>query len=81
MKQIDELQCGVVRLSYDFGAQIGELHMDDGDCCDMEGCIGLFARIDPDVIEIKTYSGPAPDTMYSRRTGSWVAIPHTWPPF
>ena len=73
--QHDELMCGVKSLRYDFDKKIGELLMDDGSCCDMSGCVGMFLRIDPAVIRIQTVSGKTKDTTYERkRNGEWDAI-------
>ena len=40
----ERLKCGAVSLSYDFASLKGELHLPDGDVCDMTGCIALFAH-------------------------------------
>lgn len=72
--QHDELQCDVRAVRYDFDKKVGELFMDDGDCCDFTGCIDLFLRIDPAVKRINTFSGEAEDTIYVRdRDGKWAA--------
>jgi len=62
----DELVCEVNRVEYDFNTKIGALWMQDGQCCDMSGCLKLFKRIDPEVKRIQTYSGEALDTVYTR---------------
>ena len=67
------LQCGVDRIEYDFRSAKGSLHLRAGDCCDMKGCIELFAAIDPEVQAIDTFSGEKSDTRYWRQDGEWHA--------
>jgi hypothetical protein len=67
------LMCEIKSLSYDFDEKVGTLVMEDGDCCDMAGCIALFEAIDPAVKGIATISGEQPDTMYVRSASGWVA--------
>ena len=64
------LQCCVRSVSYDFRKRAGRLDMEDGDCCDMTGCIHFFQAIDPDVRKIETFSGDARDIAYERRSKS-----------
>jgi hypothetical protein len=45
-----------LELHYDFLSQTGALIMADGECCDMQACIALFAAIDPGVGVIVTFS-------------------------
>lgn len=75
MPSRSDLQCDVKSMSYDFETQTGTLHMAEGDNCDMTGCTALFERVDPQVKNIRTFSGAAEDTSY-RRAGplrDWVA--------
>jgi hypothetical protein len=48
--------------------------MDEGNCCDMRGCIELFERIDPEVRTIYTFAGDEPDTIYKREGKEWHAF-------
>jgi len=68
-----KLKCGVLRLAYDFDSATGTLHVPDGHCCDMKGCIDLFKEIDPAVQAIDTFSGVKPDTRYRRVQEDWTA--------
>lgn len=69
-----ELMCEPLRVTYDFVTRHGELHMADGDCCDMIGCIDFFTRMDQDAKKIATFSGNKPDTVYVRGdNGKWRA--------
>lgn len=71
------LKCGVERLEYDFKSATGTLHVPDGHCCDMKGCIEFFQAIDPAVQAIDTFSGVRPDTRYRLTRGDWAAsFPH-----
>ena len=70
----ERLQCSVVSLAYDFGTHKGRLYLQDGDCCDMEGCLELFEAIDPTVTAITTYSGDQEDTLYRKHGTEWQAI-------
>lgn len=74
----DDVQCDVVSLSYDFSARKGVLHLDEGNCTDMSGCIGIFVAIDPDVRRIDTIAGKITDTVYVRRGDRWFAS-ERWP--
>lgn len=69
------LQCGAKSIRYDFDTKTGQLFMEEGDCCDMSGCIKFFERIDEKVSRIETFSGSAEDTLYVRRrsSGEWTA--------
>lgn len=69
------IQCHPLRLAYDFGARAGVLHIEDGGCCDMQGCIALFEHIDSGVCKIETFSGRNRDTDYHRIDGRWTAYP------
>lgn len=66
-----DLMCRVQRLSYDFDAKAGALHMEEGDCCDQNGCTALFKAIDPDVKRIEAWSGRVRDIVYVRTTDGW----------
>lgn len=68
-----ELKCDVRAIFYDFASRQGVIHIDDGDCTDMTGCITLFRRIDPGVTQIQTIAGGRDDTRYAQRGGQWVA--------
>ena len=68
------LICHVRSANYDFRERLGRLDMEEGDCCDMEGCIAFFEAIDPDVQAIETFSGPERDTTYVRRPKGWEAL-------
>ncbi len=68
------LQCSVRSASYDFRARCGRLDMEDGDCCDMTGCIAFFEDIDPDVRKIETFFGAYRDTAYVLRSKGWEAV-------
>ena len=74
----ERLRCGVLSLSYDFQSLTGNIYFPDGHCCDFSGCIGIFTKIDPRVLTVKTHAGDAPDTEYRRAIGGkWKAIvPH-----
>jgi hypothetical protein len=62
----EPLKCSVLSISYNFKARTGCLMMPEHTCCDMEGCVALFERIDPSVREIDTISGGMLDTIYRR---------------
>lgn len=51
-----ELQCMVVRLSYDFQSLAGRLDMAEDHCCDMSGCINVSKRLDEHVQRIDTFA-------------------------
>jgi len=72
----DRLSCFVDSLSYDFNSLTGKLHITDGGCCDMTGCIKLFKLIDPKVTKILTYSGAKEDTSYVKKDTKWVVFCH-----
>ena len=62
-----EMQCSVLSMAYNFTTRTGKLFMVEGDCCDMSACIEFFMRIDPLVLQIRTFSGGKKDTAYKRR--------------
>jgi len=71
------LMCEPVRVAYDFTTKQGELHMKEGQCCDMMGCIRIFENIDPKVELITTYSGEERKTVSVYRKApmeKWVAL-------
>ncbi len=68
-----ELQCDVLGIAYDFVTKLGIVHIEEGDCTDMTGCIDVFQRIDPRVMQIQTIAGGRDDTRYARRRGQWIA--------
>jgi hypothetical protein len=67
------LGCVPLELHYDFAATTGALIMADGECCDMQACIALFAGIDPGVGVIVTFSGIDKDAVYMRHGQGWQA--------
>lgn len=69
------LGCYVSSLFYDFDVRYGRLHMGEGSCCDMTGCIDLFMGIDPECRLIDTFQkcGKS-DTMYRLVRGEWQAF-------
>ena len=68
------LQCCVLTVRYDYRTRHARLDMEDGDCCDMTGCIAFFKAIDPQVRMIETFSGPERDTSYVKQGDSWRVI-------
>lgn len=68
------LQCSVRAMTYSFRERRGRLDTEEGCCCDMIGCIALFAAIDPEVREIETFAGEERDTAYVRRPKGWACI-------
>ncbi len=71
----DRVMCGILGLRYDFVQHRGELNLSPGECCDMQGCINMFLRIDPDVDAIDTFSGGNLDTSYYNDGRKWHAVP------
>lgn len=71
-----DLQCQARRVEYDFETRTGLLHLGVMCCTDMDGCIRLFQRIDPDVRAIYTFSASCEDTAYYRQnsTDLWRAV-------
>jgi len=69
----EQLQCEVVRLSYNFTNATGHIYFPPCNCCDMVGCIEYFRKIDPNVKCIQTYSGSKADTYYIFDNGEWHA--------
>jgi hypothetical protein len=78
------MQCFVVSRSYDRQAHRGRLMMENGNCCDMSGCIKVFETIDANCQLIETFAGSQRDTIYVHRSGQWHSIGpdgFAWPPF
>lgn len=73
MRFLDDVQCYVRELTYDFKQRTGRLDLEDGSCTDMKGCIELFKRIDPEVHSIETIAGGRKDTKYHLTDGKWEA--------
>jgi hypothetical protein len=69
----EDVQCFVRTLEYDFKSKSGVLRLEDGSCTDMSGCIGLFKKIDPEVVKILTVAGHRKDTAYIRTDDGWQA--------
>lgn len=69
-----EFQCSVFSISYDFPNKEGVLMMAESNCCDMDGCIAFFKRVDPNVRAIRTAAGGVEDTMYRLDLGEWKAF-------
>jgi hypothetical protein len=72
-KTEDRLQCEVLKLTYDFKSQRGDLRIAEDECCDMSACIKLFEAIDSGVRKIETYAGDVLDTIYWRSGFGWEA--------
>jgi hypothetical protein len=66
-----EMQAHVVSIEYDWVSRIGKVHVVDGDCTDMCGCISVFEAIDPQVFWIAVFSGGDLDIVYAFRGGCW----------
>lgn len=73
MNRFDErLMCDVRELNYDFTSRTGTIMIGDGNCTDMQGCIGLFCAIDCEVLSIETIAlGEHERTVYVRINGEW----------
>lgn len=69
---LPNMVCHVISLDYNFAQRLGRLFMIDGVCCDMEGCIATFMKIDRKVELIFTFSGKQQDTVYRKvKRGQW----------
>jgi hypothetical protein len=75
LSPIERMGTEVRGVRYDVARRSGQLRMPDGCCCDKQACIALFEGIDPHVEIIFTYAGARADTIYSRDSGKWSAIP------
>lgn len=69
----EDFQCDVVRVDYNFEREYGRAWLQEGENCDMNGCIAFFKAIDPAVKHIETFSGDQEDTVYMLRSGDWIA--------
>jgi hypothetical protein len=67
------MMTSVTRLLYNRDEHVGVALFPPICCCDMTGCIAVFQTIDPDVIQIQTFSGDKPDTIYTRDGDRWAA--------
>jgi len=67
------LGCVPLELHYDFLTATGALVMADSNSCDMQGCIAVFAAIDPHVCAIQTFSGCEAHALYTRHGQRWEA--------
>lgn len=72
----DDVQCFVTTLAYDFKTRTGTLHLEEGSCTDMHGCIELFKRIDSSVVRIQSLAGGngRRDTEYRLEDGGWQSF-------
>ena len=70
-RYIDELKCSAEALHYNFVTRCGVIHLPEWHCTDMDGCIALFERIDPEVQLIRTFAGSRVGTVYTRRGEGW----------
>src|SRR5262245_48083485 len=71
---LPELQCRILRVSYDFNKRRADLFLPVGECTDMTGAIGSVTHIDPDARMIQTWAGDKPDTSYVWSNGVWYAV-------
>src|ERR1700730_6311087 len=75
LKALSQRAMGLVTsLPYDQWSKCGWLAMDVGECCDMDGTIGIFKEIDPEVRYIYTLQVREPDVDYHLRRDGWVAF-------
>ena len=70
----DELMCEIKDLCYSFARRAGHLYMAEHNSCDMQGCIALFKRVDPNVQDIATFAGGESDTRYKLTDRGWQAV-------
>ena len=72
------MQCGIIKMEYDFVKRVGKICFPDKECCDFVGCVEWFKKIDKDVRLIITFSGDYLDTVYylSRKDGKWDYVPY-----
>lgn len=73
LRFIEDVQCFVSELRYDYTTKTGTLVLGRNSATDMSGCIALFKRIDPEVTDILTLEGKKPDTSYHLIGGKWQA--------
>jgi hypothetical protein len=72
-----DLMCEPIKVEYDFVKRRGFLYMDDGDCCDMTGCIKRAQELMPDVRAISTINQEGIDTFYYISPG-FGEFPDEW---
>lgn len=70
---VEELQCSIVRLEYDFTSHTARLFLPDLSCTDMSGAIAFCQRLDEAVRRIETFEGERPDIQYQLLNGKWHA--------
>ena len=66
------LKCRPLSLDFNMTNRWARLHMAEGECCDMSGCIELVQRISYGIDYIETYSGNKKDTCYRRVNGKCI---------
>ena len=74
MTQRSDFMCDVHSIAYDFERRNGTLRMAPDNCCDMDGCLAFFKKIDKNVKLIETFAGTTPDTIYKLSGKQWHAI-------
>jgi hypothetical protein len=67
----DLLQCECERLVFPVDGNIVEMHLRDGDCCEMTGAIKVAEMLRPEVKKILTFSGTKADTVYLKTGRRW----------
>lgn len=66
------MKCNINHITYDFKDKSLEIHIDKGDCVDMNGTIEFAKKIDDGVKTIMTYSDSVVDTCYFKQeNGLW----------
>ena len=72
------MQCGIIKMEYDFIDGVGKVWFPDKECCDFVGCVKWFEKIDKDVRLIMTFSGDYLDTCYylSIKDKEWGYAPY-----
>lgn len=68
-----ELQCHVIAITCDREQHRGRLDIEPDECCDMNGCIKAFEKLDPDCQLIETFAGGRRGAIYVRHLGTWEA--------
>jgi len=71
------MQCGIIKMEYDFVERVGKIWFPDKECCDFAGCVEWFKKIDKGVRAIMTFSGEYIDTCYylSKKDEKWGYAP------
>lgn len=68
--------CELNGLAYNFKEKKGDLYMGPCSAADMDGCIGIFTEIDPEVTFIQTWRSykdkKVEDTAYALINGTWL---------